>query len=99
MHTYITKMDVLMKKIKDHLSEIARVKVAIHQTDHNKKFITWKMSRNNIYMYDCGENYATVYTLHSKEELLREIGRHVNSLTKEISIRYTNGNKEVIQWT
>jgi GTP1/Obg family GTP-binding protein len=62
------------------------------------QYLTWRMARNCIYMYDCGENYATVYNLGSQKELFDKIKNSFNNNTKEIKIKYKDDTKEIIHF-
>lgn len=88
-------MEQTLEKILSHLKDI--VKIKIHNNTSNKKNITLRMVRGNIYVYDCGETYATVYMLSSQNELIEKIKDSISNCTTEVFIKYTDNSKDIFK--
>jgi|Laugresbdmm110dd_1035094.scaffolds.fasta_scaffold01490_4 hypothetical protein len=88
-------MEQTIEKILSHLKDI--VKIKIHNNTSNKKNITLRMVRGNIYAYDCGETYATVYMLSSQNELIEKIQDSISDCTIEVIVKYTDNSKDVFK--
>jgi len=78
----------LLDTVRKNLKNIVKIKVT-----HNKPFnrtITWRLVHEKIYMYDCGDNYATVGMLHDTYELFKEIRRNTTDNIASITIDYAD---------
>ncbi len=87
-------MEPIINKIQNNINNI--IKIKMFNDKPHVRYITWRISGNNMYMYDCGENYATVYTIHTMEELLDKIKNSFSSFTKEVKIKYKDDTKDII---
>lgn len=87
METY-TFVETVRKNIK----EIVKVKMFCDTP--SPRWITWRLIRGNIYMYDCGENYASVRSLPDMDELFKELRNHATSSISYATIKYNNDSKD-----
>ena len=89
-------MEQVLEKIQKNYNHIVKIKMF---NDRPKlQYLTWRISGMSLYMYDCGENYATVYNLETQKELFDKIQHSFNNHTKEIKIKYKDGTKEIIHF-
>jgi hypothetical protein len=82
-------LEDIFDKIIVELNDIEKIK--IYNNAVHKKFITVRMARGNIYMYDCGETYATVFMLSSQNELIEKMKECISDSTQTIIIKYKDG--------
>ena len=85
-------MESILEKIITNLKDIVKIKLYNNTTD--KKYITWRIVRENIYMYDCGENYATVFRINTYTELIEKIQENLTNNTLEVVIKYFDDRKD-----
>lgn len=83
----------LLDTVRKNLKNIVKIKVT-----HNKpssRTITWRLVHEKIYMYDCGDNYATVGMLHDTDELFKEIRKNATDNTESITINYVDESNDI----
>ena len=78
--------------VRKNIKEI--VKIKLYCDTPFPRWLTWRLVRNSIYMYDCGESYANVRMLTDIDELFKELCNCVTENTVSATIKYSDDSKD-----
>lgn len=92
-HSRLTIMENLLHLVQLHLKDIVKIKAYSRTGSH---YLTWRITKLHIYLYDCGENYASVTTLHSPHELYETLRKNIGENTREVVVKYSDNRKEIM---
>jgi hypothetical protein len=81
-----------LETVHKNIKNVVKVKLFYNTT--SPRWLTWRFIRDTIYMYDCGENYASVRSLADMDEFFKELRFYTTNSITSATIKYEDDSKD-----